>query len=168
MLIGAPMAIWRRNADFLTNFFLCFMPILLIYYPLLALGVDRPKPASCPPCSVWFGNFILGPAGPVAAAEDLPLLMPAAAGRKQRGFPEEAPACYSPSLAGRIPRCLLPLPAAFFSFTAFLAVRSHAVSQRTLCGCRPKSAINRFSMSARWPGSVEDAQAFLFGFDLLG
>ena len=59
VLIGAPMAIWRRNADFLTSFFACFFPILVIYYPLLALGVDQAKAGKMPPCSVWLGNVIL-------------------------------------------------------------------------------------------------------------
>jgi lipopolysaccharide export system permease protein len=59
VLIGAPMAIWRRNADFLTSFFACFFPILVIYYPLLALGVDQAKAGKLPPCSVWLGNVIL-------------------------------------------------------------------------------------------------------------
>jgi lipopolysaccharide export system permease protein len=63
VLIGAPMAIWRRNADFLTNFFLCFLPILLVYYPLLAVGVDQAKAGKLPPSSVWLGNFILAGAG---------------------------------------------------------------------------------------------------------
>jgi lipopolysaccharide export system permease protein len=59
VLIGAPMAIWRRNADFLTSFFACFFPILVVYYPLLALGVDQAKSGKLPPCSVWIGNVIL-------------------------------------------------------------------------------------------------------------
>ncbi|HEX4150105.1 MAG TPA: LptF/LptG family permease, partial [Pirellulales bacterium] len=59
VLIGAPMAIWRRNADFLTSFFACFFPILVIYYPLLALGVDQAKAGKMPPYSVWLGNVIL-------------------------------------------------------------------------------------------------------------
>jgi lipopolysaccharide export system permease protein len=59
VLIGAPMAIWRRNADFLTSFFVCFLPILLIYYPLLAVGVDQAKGGKLPPFAVWLGNVIL-------------------------------------------------------------------------------------------------------------
>lgn len=58
VMIGAPMAIWRRNADFLTSFFACFLPILVIYYPLLALGVDQAKSGKLPPYSVWLGNVI--------------------------------------------------------------------------------------------------------------
>ena len=43
VLIGAPMAILMRNADFLTSFFVCFVPILLMYYPLMIVGVDQAK-----------------------------------------------------------------------------------------------------------------------------
>ena len=59
VLIGAPMAILMRNADFLTSFFVCFVPILLIYYPLLIVGVDQAKLGTLPPWSVWTGNGIL-------------------------------------------------------------------------------------------------------------
>ena len=37
-LVGATMAIRLRNSDVLTSFFLCFGPILLVYYPLLIFG----------------------------------------------------------------------------------------------------------------------------------
>jgi len=57
--IGAPMAIWLRNRDFLTSFFLCFLPILIVYYPLLMYGVDGSKNGTIPPYSVWAGNVIL-------------------------------------------------------------------------------------------------------------
>ena len=59
VVIGAPVAIRFRRAEFLTCFFICFLPILLIYYPLLALGVDRAKSGGFPPHAVWLGNVIL-------------------------------------------------------------------------------------------------------------
>ena len=59
VLVGAPMAIIFRNADFLTSFFVCFLPILMIYYPLLILGVDQAKLGTLPGWSVWMGNVIL-------------------------------------------------------------------------------------------------------------
>lgn len=59
VLIGAPMAIRMRNADLLTSFFLCFLPILLVYYPLLAWGVDASKHGRMPSYTVWLGNVIL-------------------------------------------------------------------------------------------------------------
>jgi lipopolysaccharide export system permease protein len=60
VLIGAPMAFWRRNADFLTSFFLCFCPILFVYYPLLVFGVEQAKSGTLHPYIVWLGNLILG------------------------------------------------------------------------------------------------------------
>jgi len=59
VLVGAPMAIRMRNADFLTSFFLCFLPILLVYYPLFMLGVDGAKDGSLPPSAVWMGNLLI-------------------------------------------------------------------------------------------------------------
>ena len=46
--VGAPMAIRFRNQDFLTSFFLCFLPILIVYYPLLAFGIDAAKTGALP------------------------------------------------------------------------------------------------------------------------
>jgi lipopolysaccharide export system permease protein len=63
VLIGAPMAIRMRNSDFLTSFFACFCPILIVYYPLLILGVDQAKRGTFPAWSVWIGNAILAMAG---------------------------------------------------------------------------------------------------------
>jgi len=57
--IGAPMAIRLRNREFLTSFFLCFLPILIVYYPLLAAAVDGAKSGTIPPCGVWAGNVLL-------------------------------------------------------------------------------------------------------------
>jgi lipopolysaccharide export system permease protein len=59
VIIGAPLAIRLRNDDFLKTFFICFLPILIGYYPLLAYGVDRTKAGAIPPQFVWLGNVIL-------------------------------------------------------------------------------------------------------------
>jgi lipopolysaccharide export system permease protein len=63
VMVGAPLAIRLRNSDLWTSFAICFLPILLVYYPLLALGVDRAKDGALPPYSVWLGNVILLLAG---------------------------------------------------------------------------------------------------------
>jgi lipopolysaccharide export system permease protein len=63
VLLGAPAGIILRNSDFLTSFFACFLPILLIYYPLLFLGVDQAKLGILPAWSVWIGNAILAVCG---------------------------------------------------------------------------------------------------------
>jgi len=59
VLVGAPMAIRMRNADFLTSFFLCFLPILIVYYPVFMLGVDLTKRGAVPPLAVWTGNALI-------------------------------------------------------------------------------------------------------------
>lgn len=59
VLVGAPMAIRMRNADFLTSFFLCFLPILVVYYPVFMLGVDQAKRGAVPPIAVWLGNLLI-------------------------------------------------------------------------------------------------------------
>ncbi len=59
VLVGAPLAIRLRNSDFWTTFGLCFLPILLGYYPLMAFGVDRAKAGDLPPYVVWLGNAVL-------------------------------------------------------------------------------------------------------------
>jgi len=59
VLVGAPMAMRLRNAQPLTSFFLCFIPILLVYYPALMYAVDAAKGGRFPPQAVWAGNAIL-------------------------------------------------------------------------------------------------------------
>ncbi len=63
VMVGAPLAIRLRNRDLWTSFAVCFLPILIVYYPLLAYGVDRAKSGDLPPYSVWLGNVILAVAG---------------------------------------------------------------------------------------------------------
>jgi lipopolysaccharide export system permease protein len=61
--VGAPVGIWLRNRDFLTSFFLCFLPILIVYYPLLIFTVDAAKSGSFPASLAWLGNICLMAAG---------------------------------------------------------------------------------------------------------
>ena len=62
-LVAAPMAICLRNRDFLTSFFLCFLPILIIYYPLMIYGADGAKNGNLPTLFVWAGNIMLALGG---------------------------------------------------------------------------------------------------------
>ncbi len=59
VLIGAPVAMMRRNADILTTFFVCFLPILVVYYPLLMLSENLSTTGRLPPWSFWLGNVVL-------------------------------------------------------------------------------------------------------------
>jgi lipopolysaccharide export system permease protein len=52
-----------RFSEFIASFFICFLPILLVYYPLLAVSVDQAKDGVFPPQSVWVGNIVLAVAG---------------------------------------------------------------------------------------------------------
>src|SRR5260221_8176617 len=58
-LVGSGMAIRLRNYDALTSFFMCFAPILLVYYPFLLFGVDRAKAGTITPYAVWLANVVL-------------------------------------------------------------------------------------------------------------
>lgn len=59
VLVGAPLAIRLRNHDFLTNFFICFAPILLVYYPLLAATISASKSGDLPAISIWLGDALI-------------------------------------------------------------------------------------------------------------
>ncbi|MDX1963887.1 MAG: LptF/LptG family permease [Pirellulales bacterium] len=57
--VGAPLSVMFRRADFITNFFICFLPVIVVYYPLLIVAVDSAKSGSIPSVAVWLGNGIL-------------------------------------------------------------------------------------------------------------
>jgi lipopolysaccharide export system permease protein len=59
VLVGVPWAIQLKTADFWTTFGTCFIPVLLIYYPLLAFGVVQAKSGAIPPYSPWIGNIFM-------------------------------------------------------------------------------------------------------------
>jgi lipopolysaccharide export system permease protein len=59
VLIGAPYAILRGDTQFLTSFFWCFMPILLLYYPVTMLMMNLGKTGAVNPAwGMWVGNVI--------------------------------------------------------------------------------------------------------------
>jgi lipopolysaccharide export system permease protein len=59
VVVGAPLAIMMRKSDFWNTFAVCFIPILLAYYPLMMFGVGRAKHGTMPPPIVWIGNLVL-------------------------------------------------------------------------------------------------------------
>ncbi len=59
VMVGAPLAILWRRADVMSTFFACFFPILIVYYPLFLMGLDRSKMGTLPPYSVWAANLVL-------------------------------------------------------------------------------------------------------------
>jgi lipopolysaccharide export system permease protein len=58
-MLGIPVAMLWRHADGLTNFFVCFLPILVIYYPLLRLSEQLSTSGTLPPISFWISNVVL-------------------------------------------------------------------------------------------------------------
>jgi len=61
--LGAPLAIWMRKSDFFSSFFACFVPILLLFYPLLMFGLTQAKNGTLPPMCVWTANVAIGLVG---------------------------------------------------------------------------------------------------------
>jgi lipopolysaccharide export system permease protein len=59
-LVGSPFSILQGKRQFLTNFFLCFVPILLIYYPVVLLTQNLSKNNDLDPSfGMWIANGIL-------------------------------------------------------------------------------------------------------------
>ena len=48
-----------RHTEVLTNFFICFLPILALYYPLLMFSENLATSGKWPPIIFWMGNAIL-------------------------------------------------------------------------------------------------------------
>lgn len=62
-MVGVPVAMMMRKSEFLASFFVCFLPILIVYYPLLIVSVNEAKGGGLPPAAVWLGNTVLALAG---------------------------------------------------------------------------------------------------------
>lgn len=64
VLIGAPFSIVKARQQFLTNFMICFLPILLIYYPVMFLMMNLSKSGSVEPWwAMWVANAVIGVIG---------------------------------------------------------------------------------------------------------
>jgi lipopolysaccharide export system permease protein len=64
VLVGGPFAILQGRRQFLTSFFMCFLPILLGYYPVAMLMMNLSKAGTVDPAyAMWLGNLFLGLAG---------------------------------------------------------------------------------------------------------
>jgi lipopolysaccharide export system permease protein len=59
VILGAPVGILFARRDFLSAFISCFMPIILLYYPLMLFGMNLGKEGIIPPELVWSGNVVL-------------------------------------------------------------------------------------------------------------
>jgi lipopolysaccharide export system permease protein len=64
VFLGGPYAISQGKKQFLTTFFLCFLPILLLYYPVVLLVMTLAKNGDVDPTwAMWIPNAILFIAG---------------------------------------------------------------------------------------------------------
>lgn len=60
VLLGAPVGILFARRDFLSAFISCFLPIILLYYPLILLGTNMGKDDLLEPTiALWLGNMVL-------------------------------------------------------------------------------------------------------------
>lgn len=58
VLVGCPFSIAQARRQFLTSFFLVFLPILLFYYPVVLLSINLAKLGKIEPgWSLWAGNI---------------------------------------------------------------------------------------------------------------
>ncbi len=72
VLLGAPVGIIFARRDFLSAFITCFLPVILLYYPLMLLGVNMGKENVLNPMyTLWGSNVLLG----VLAAFALPTVI---------------------------------------------------------------------------------------------
>ena len=59
-LLGGPFSILQGRRQFLTSFFFCFAPILIIYYPTVLLMMNLSKSGTVDPCwAMWIGNLLV-------------------------------------------------------------------------------------------------------------
>jgi len=59
VVLGAPVGIIFARRDFLSAFISCFMPIIMVYYPLILFGTNLGKEGIVHPAMVWAGNGVL-------------------------------------------------------------------------------------------------------------
>lgn len=60
VLLGAPFSVLQGKRQFLTNFFVCFLPVLLLYYPVMMLMMTLSKEQHVNPAwGMWVANVLL-------------------------------------------------------------------------------------------------------------
>ena len=60
-LVGGPFAIKMGRSSFLTTFLICFVPILIVYYPVTLGMLNLSKHGDADPrWAVWVGNALVG------------------------------------------------------------------------------------------------------------
>ena len=62
-IVGVPVALRLKTGNYATTFGACFVPILLLYYPLFMFGLSGAKTNTLPAWSVWLGNVACAAVG---------------------------------------------------------------------------------------------------------
>ncbi|MBL8891119.1 MAG: LptF/LptG family permease [Planctomycetaceae bacterium] len=57
-VVGAAVAIRFRFSDSWSIFLFCFVPILVVYYPILAVVSDAVRAGKVPPMTLWLSNLV--------------------------------------------------------------------------------------------------------------
>ncbi|MEO2012756.1 MAG: LptF/LptG family permease [Fuerstiella sp.] len=64
VFLGGPFAVIQARRQFITSFIMCFLPILLFYYPTMFLMANFGKTAAVDPAwGMWIPNLIMGAVG---------------------------------------------------------------------------------------------------------
>lgn len=60
VLIGCPVGIWFSRSDYLSAFITCFVPIVVLYYPILLCGNNLAKDGKLDPVlGIWTANTLM-------------------------------------------------------------------------------------------------------------
>lgn len=60
VLVGCPVGIWFNRSDYLSAFIVCFLPIVLIYYPLMLCGINLGGNGHFSPfIAIWAADFFM-------------------------------------------------------------------------------------------------------------
>jgi lipopolysaccharide export system permease protein len=60
VLVGCPVGIWFSRSDYLSAFITCFLPIVLIYYPILLCGFNAARFGRIDPApAIWAANGLM-------------------------------------------------------------------------------------------------------------
>jgi lipopolysaccharide export system permease protein len=58
-IIAFPVGVWFHRADYLSTFVTCFLPVVMVYYPLVLAGTNLAKEGRIPAIiSVWMADLV--------------------------------------------------------------------------------------------------------------
>ncbi len=57
VMVACPIGIWFSRSDYLSSFITCFLPIIIVYYPLLLCGVNMAKAGKLIPMLPSWGDW---------------------------------------------------------------------------------------------------------------